>query len=180
MMSMKKSMKSKDVLRYAFKKKNVFLVSRKMVLPTGMKITKDLVIHPGAALIVPFLSKDKVVILRQYRSTFGQYLYEFPAGTLEPNEKPSACARREIMEEAGYRAGKLTKVGLIYPVPGYSDEIIYIFKAENLRPQKEQGDADEVIEPIIVSRLGLQKLFKAGKIIDAKTIAGMAFCGLLC
>ncbi len=178
-MIMKKSLKHKDILRYAFKKKNVFLVSRDMTLPNGMNVTKDLVIHPGAALIVPFLSKDKLVILRQYRSVFNEYLYEFPAGTLEPNEKPLACARREIMEEAGYRAGKLTKVGLIYPVPGYSDEVIYIFKAESLHVQKEQGDADEVIEPLIVDRRQLKELFKSGKIIDAKTIAGMAFCGLL-
>ncbi len=176
---MKKSLPKKDILRYKFKKKNVFLVSRSMTLPNGMEITKDLVLHPGAALIVPFLSKDNLVILRQYRSTFKQYLYEFPAGTLELNEKPSACARREIMEEAGYRAGKLTRVGLIYPVPGYSDEVIYIFKAEKLSVQKEQGDADEVIEPIIVSRAQLKNLFKSGKIVDAKTIAGLAFCGVL-
>ncbi len=83
------------------------------------------------------------------------------------------------MEEAGYRAGKLTRVGLIYPVPGYSDEVIYIFKAEKLSIQKEQGDADEVIEPIIVSRSQLKNLFQSGKIVDAKTIAGLAFCGLL-
>jgi ADP-ribose pyrophosphatase len=175
---MNKSRPKKDILRYKFKKKNVFLVSRSMTLPNGMEITKDLVLHPGAALIVPFLSKDKLVILRQYRSTFKQYLFEFPAGTLELNEKPSACARREIMEEAGYRAGKLTRMGLIYPVPGYSDEVIYIFKAQQLSPQKKQGDADEVIEPVIVSRSQLKVLFDAGKIIDAKTIAGMAFCGL--
>ncbi len=176
---MKSAQFKKDILRYKFKKKNVFLVSRNMTLPNGLKITKDLVIHPGAALIVPFLTHDKIIIIRQFRSTLKKYLYEFPAGTLELNEKPSACARREIMEEAGYRAGKLTRVGLIYPVPGYSDEVIYIFKAEKLSVQKEQGDADEVIEPIIVNRSQLKNLFQSGKIVDAKTIAGLAFCGLL-
>lgn len=168
-----------DVLRYQFKKKNIFLITRKMTIPNGMKIEKDIVLHPGAALIVPFLSADKVVILRQYRSTLNKYLYEFPAGTLEPGEQPAACARREIMEEAGYRAGKLKKVGMIYPVPGYSDEIIYIYKAEKLSVQKEAGDADEVLEPVIMTRQQIQKLFKAGKIVDGKTIAGLAFCGLL-
>lgn len=168
-----------DVLRYQFKRKNILLISRKMTIPNGMKIEKDIVLHPGAALIVPFLSRDKVVILRQYRSTLNKYLYEFPAGTLEPGEKPEACARREIMEEAGYRAGKLSRVGMIYPVPGYSDEIIFIYKAEKLSVRKEVGDADEVLEPVIMTRAQIKKLFKSGKIVDGKTIAGLAFCGLL-
>lgn len=168
-----------DVLRYQFKKKKIFLITRKMTIPNGMMIEKDIILHPGAALIVPFLSPDKVVILRQYRSTINKYLYEFPAGTLEPGEQPAACARREIMEEAGYRAGKLKKVGMIYPVPGYSDEIIYIYKAEKLSVQKETGDADEVLEPVIMTRAQIKKIFKAGKIVDGKTIAGLAFCGLL-
>lgn len=171
--------KKNDILRYQFKKKKIFLITRKMTIPNGMKIEKDIILHPGAALIVPFLSADKVIILKQYRSTINKYLYEFPAGTLEPGEQPAACARREIMEEAGYRAGKLSKVGMIYPVPGYSDEIIYIYKAEKLSVQKETGDADEVLEPVVMTRAQINKAFKAGKIVDGKTIAGLAFCGLI-
>lgn len=170
---------SKDILRYKFKKKNVSLVSRNMTLPNGLKVTKDLVIHPGAALIVPFLAKDKIVLIRQFRSTLNKYLYEFPAGTLEAGEKPSVCARREIMEETGYRAGRLKRLGFIYPVPGYSDEVIYIYKAEKLSVEKRQGDADEIIETVIVSPARLKNFFKSKKIVDAKTIAGLAFCGLL-
>ncbi len=173
-----KKILKKDILRHTFKKKNMFLVSRARTIPNGMTIEKDIILHPGAALIVPFLTADSLVILRQYRSTLDKYLYEFPAGTLEPGETPASCARREIMEEAGYRTDKLTRMGFIYPVPGYSDEVIHVFKAEKLSVQKEKGDADEVIEPIIVSRQKLQKLFKDGKIVDGKTIAGMAFCGL--
>lgn len=170
---------TKEVLKYRFKKKNMFLVQRSMVLPNGLSVVKDIILHPGASLIVPFLTRDKVVMLRQYRSTFNKYLYEFPAGTLEPGEKPEACARREIMEEAGYAAGRLKQVGHIFPVPGYSDEVIYIFKADKLKPRKKEGDADEVIEPVVLDRPGLKKLFQAGKIVDGKTIAGLAFCGLL-
>lgn len=157
----------------------MFLVRRTIKIPNGMMIEKDIILHPGASLIVPFLNADTVVILKQYRATLDRYHYEFPAGTLEPGEKPADCARREIREEAGYAAGKLTKMGHIYPVPGYSDEIIYIYKAEKLTPHKDKGDADEILQPLIVSRVQLQKLFKAGKILDAKTIAGLAFCGLL-
>ena len=125
------------------------------------------------------LSRNQLVILCQFRSTFNEYSYEFPAGTLEPGEKPRACAYREMMEEAGYRAGKLTQVGVIHPVPGYSNEKIFIFKAEKLSPRKETGDADEILEPVLVSRTQLKNLFKSGKITDAKTIAGLAFCGLI-
>ena len=127
---MKNPQIKKDILRYKFKKKEAFLVTRAMTLPNGLKIKKDLVLHPGAAMIIPFLSTDKLIILRQYRSTLNKYLYEFPAGTIDPGEKPAACARREIMEEAGYRAGQLTKLGIIYPIPGYSNEIIHVFKAQ--------------------------------------------------
>ena len=176
---MKNPLLKKDVLRYKFKKKAVFLVTRAMRLPNGLEIEKDLILHPGAAMIVPFLNADTLIILRQYRSTLNQYLYEFPAGTIDPGEKPAACARREIMEEAGYRAGQLTKLGIIYPIPGYSDEVIHVFKAQKLRVQKKPADVDEVIEPQIVSRAQLQKLFKSGKIVDGKTIAALAFCGLL-
>jgi ADP-ribose pyrophosphatase len=176
---MKNPKLKKDVLRYKFKKKDVFLVTRAIRLPNGLEIEKDLIVHPGAAMIIPFLSADKLIILRQYRSTLNKYLYEFPAGTIDPGEKPAACARREIMEEAGYRTAQLTKLGIIYPIPGYSDEVIHIFKAQKLRVQKKPADADEVIEPMIVSRTQLKKLFKSGQIVDGKTIAGLAFCGLV-
>lgn len=176
---MKNSRLKQDVLRYKFTKKDVYLVTRAIRLPNGLEIKKDLILHPGAAMIIPFLNADKLIILRQYRSTLNKYLYEFPAGTIDPGEKPAACARREIMEEAGYRTAQLTKLGIIYPIPGYSDEVIHIFKAQKLRVQKKPADADEVIESMIVSRAQLKKLFKSGQIVDGKTIAGLAFCGLL-
>ena len=88
---MKSAIKKNDILRYTFKKKPIYLVSRKMTIPNGLKIQKDIILHPGAALMVPFLTHDKVIILRQYRSTLDKYLYEFPAGTLEPGEQPQAC-----------------------------------------------------------------------------------------
>ncbi len=178
-MALKKAKINKEVVKYRFKKKGMFLVNRRMTLPNGLKIEKDIVIHPGASLMVPFLNADQLIILRQFRSTFNEYSYEFPAGTLEPGEKPMACAHREMMEEAGYRAGKLTRVGVIHPVPGYSNEKIYIFKAEKLTPRKEMGDADEILTPYIISRSKLKQLFKTGKITDAKTIAGLAFCGII-
>lgn len=170
---------SRDVLRHTFAKKNISLVNRRLILPTGIKTQIDLVLHPGAVLVVPFLSADRVVILRQFRPAIKQYLYEFPAGTLEPGERGIVCARRELKEEAGYNARTITRIGEIYPVPGYSNEEIVIYQARGLTPQKESGDFDEVIEPVIMSTAQLRKLFYNRRIRDAKTIAGLAFARII-
>lgn len=148
-------------------------------LPTGVKVRLDIVEHLGAALIVPFLSKDSIIFIRQYRPVIGQYLYELPAGTLKKGENILSCARRELTEETGYRAQKFTRVGHIYPVPGYSTEKIIIYKAENLIKTQVAMEEDEVIEPHIFSRRQIRSMLEAGNIVDAKTISALVFCRLL-
>jgi len=148
-------------------------------LPHGYVATYEMIRHPGAALIVPFLTKNKLIMLRQLRPVIGAYIYELPAGTLDKNEAPLACARREIIEETGYSAKKLTLLGKIYPVPGYSTEKIFIYKAEGLKKVERKAELDEVIENLILTKSEIRKLFKKGKIVDAKTIAALAFCGWL-
>ena len=137
----------------------------------------ELIEHPGAALMVPFLTKEKMIFLRQYRAVLEKYLYELPAGTLENKEKALTCAKRELIEETGYAAKKMTKLGRIYPVPGYSTEVIYIYKAEGLTAQSGLKDIDEIIQVRIFTRQEVQNLFHRKKIIDAKTICALAFCG---
>ncbi|MBP7055594.1 MAG: NUDIX hydrolase [Candidatus Omnitrophica bacterium] len=153
----------------------VYVMKRK--LPHGFTATFEMIRHPGAALIVPILSRDEVIMLRQLRPVIGQYIYEFPAGTLGRNESPRACAAREIMEETGYSAAKLTKLGSIVPVPGYSTERIIIFKAEGLKKVEHIPEKDEVIETLILNRSEVENLFRKGKITDAKTISALAMCG---
>lgn len=149
-------------------------------LPTGLKIEMDLVEHPGAVLVIPFLSQERVVFLRQYRAAVGKYLWELPAGTLERKESIRQCAKRELMEETHFETGRLTSVGKIHPVPGYSTEVIYIFKAEELKKGKGgTGDADEVIRVQIFTRTHVRKIFREGRITDAKTICALALCGWL-
>lgn len=148
-------------------------------LPSGYLGRFEMITHPGAALVIPLLSKNKLIILEQLRPVVGEYLYELTAGTLNKNEAPLACAKREIIEETGYSAGKFTFLGSIYPVPGYSTEKISIYKAERLKKEEWTPEEDEVIKPIIVTRRQVRKLFKAGKIKDAKTIAALAFIGWL-
>lgn len=159
-----------------FKGKLLKLSTRKTALPGGFVAHLEVITHPGAALIIPFVSKDKVILLRQFRPVIGEYLYELPAGTLNKGESPIACARREIIEETGYSADVVKLIGKIYPVPGYSTERIFIYKASRLHKTIRTPEEDEVIESLSVSRAEVRKLFIKGALIDAKTIAAFAMC----
>ena len=159
--------------------KIITLVTEDRRLPNGIKTKAEIIEHPGAVVIVPFLSSDKIILLYQYRPTLKQFLYELPAGTLKKGEPVLSCARRELIEETGYRAARFKQLGKIYPVPGYSTEIMTIFSARSLSPDFAPADADEVIQVKIFTKLQLKKLFKSGKIKDAKTICGLVLCGLL-
>lgn len=160
-----------------FKGRLINLVVRRVRLPNGYVARLETIKHPGAALIVPLLGKDKIILLKQYRPVIDSYIYELPAGTLDKGERPLECAKREIIEETGFSAKKFTYLGKIFPVPGYSTECIYIYKAGGLHKEIHRKEADEVIESHIVTRQKIRKLFKSGRIIDAKTIAALAFVG---
>ena len=162
-----------------FKGKLLHLMTRWVTLPNGYSLRIELIKHPGAALIVPFLTNGKVILLRQFRPAVNSYLYELPAGTLSKNERPLACARREIVEETGYAASRFTLLGALHPVPGYSTEKITVYKAEKLTPKKRNAEKDEVIEGHIVTRPEVRRLFKGGRITDAKTICAFTMCGWL-
>lgn len=148
-------------------------------LPNNHKVSLEIVRHPGAALIVPFLDKDKIIILKQFRPVVKSFLYELPAGTCSEGETFLSCAKREIVEETGYSAKRFSLLGKIYPVPGYSTEVIYIFKAQDLIKKACSHEHDEFIQPLIMNKAKVRKFFKSGKIVDAKTISALALCGWL-
>jgi ADP-ribose pyrophosphatase len=152
---------------------------KKVRLPNGYKATFEMVRHPGAILVVPFINKNTVIMLRQLRPVIEKFIYELPAGTIDKGEAPASCARREIIEETGYSAKRLTFLGAIYPVPGYSTEKIYIYKAEGLSKKDRVAEKDEVIENHFMSKAEVRRLFKRGRITDAKTIAALAMSNWL-
>lgn len=156
-----------------------FKAHQKVVLPNGKSIFISFINHPGAVIIAPLLNRDTVVLLRQFRPALGRYIYELPAGTIDPNEKPLFCAKRELMEETGYSAKKYKKLGEIYPVPGYSTEVIHIFKAEELTFKKAAPEEYEVIDTKEFSRTQIKRLFQQGKLMDAKSICAFAHLGWL-
>jgi ADP-ribose pyrophosphatase len=148
-------------------------------LPNGRTIRINYIKHPGAVIVAPFLNKNTVVMMRQFRPALRKYIYELPAGTLDPHEPIAICARRELLEECGLKTKKLTKLGSIYPVPGYSTEVIHIFKAEHLTLTQSQPEEYEVIQTIPMLKSKIRRLLSQGKLMDAKSICTLVFCGWL-
>ena len=153
---------------------NVFtLVRENVTLENGTTTDVEFIEHPGAAAIIPMLSDTRVVLLRQYRHALKSYIWEIPAGTLDPQEEIISCAKRELTEETGFSAAQWHRLGEITPVPGYSDERIHIFLATDLQPADRHLDADEVIEVKEVDFFKALEMIGNGQIQDAKSIAGL-------
>jgi ADP-ribose pyrophosphatase len=142
-------------------------------LPNKSEGEWECIRHPGGALAVPVTAEGKLVLVRQYRFAVQGRILEFPAGTLEHNEDPQATVMREIEEETGYSAQTWRKLGEFFLAPGYSDEIIYAFLAQDLEkletPPKQ--DEDEDIETVLLTPEELDKAILAGEPVDAKSIA---------
>jgi ADP-ribose pyrophosphatase len=149
------------------------LTRTELVLPGGQNIWRETVVHPGAAVIIPELPGQRIILVKQFRYPAGQYLWELPAGTLEPGEKPLACARREITEETGYRARKVIKLAEFYTCPGFCTEKIHLYLARELVKAQAKMDIDEDITSRIFTVAEITRLIKQHKIIDAKTLVGV-------
>ena len=142
-------------------------------LPNGKVGSREYLDHPGAVAVVPLLPGGKVLLVRQHRYAVGEDTWEIPAGKLDKGERPAACAARELEEETGYRAGRLTKLLSFWPTPAFANEIIHIFLAENLRKGRAQPDEDEFIEEKSWPLAKLRAAIRAGKIRDSKTLIGI-------
>jgi len=164
---------------HVFKGKLLNLYVEKKRFPNGYMANLEIVKHPGAVLIVPFLTKDKIVLIRQYRPVINSNIWELPAGTLSEKESPLRKKKRELIEEIGYEAGEWKKIGYIYPAPGYATEKIIIYKAQKLRERDIELQDDEIITSRVFTKKGVKKLFKTGKIVDAKTICALTLSGVL-
>ena len=149
------------------------LVRENVTLENGTTTDVEYIEHPGAAAIVPFLGDNRIVMLKQYRHALKKYIWEIPAGTLDPREDIISCARRELVEETGYSAGQWHRLGEITPVPGYSNERIHLFLARELQPAVQNLDADEVIQVQEVDFKKAMEMIESGEIQDAKSIAGL-------
>ncbi|MFZ8834416.1 MAG: NUDIX hydrolase [Candidatus Caldipriscus sp.] len=138
----------------------------------GKVFRRQLVRHPGAVVIVPILEDGKVIFERQFRFSFGDYILELPAGTLEEGEDPLECARRELLEETGYIAEDWEKVAEFYLAPGYSTEYMHLFFARKLKFLGGNLDEEEDIEILSLSREEILRSIERGEIRDAKSLVG--------
>src|SRR4030095_10405595 len=106
----------------------------RVLLPNGSTTDLEVVRHPGASAVVPFVSDDEILLVRQFRYAAQGFILEVPAGTLHDGEAPESCARREVEEEVGHRAGRLLKIASVYTTPGFTDEVIHLLLARGVTP----------------------------------------------
>jgi len=148
--------------------------------PNGTTGELEIIRHPGASAVVPFLSDPtgadpQVLLLKQYRYAAGGTLYEIPAGRLEPGELPEACARRELLEETGCTAVSMTLLTSMFTTPGFTDERIHLFLATGLTRGEAHPEADEFMELETIALSKALQMVEHGEIQDAKTALGLLF-----
>ena len=149
------------------------LIRENITLENGFSTNVEFVEHPGATAIVAMHDPGKVILLSQYRHALRRYIWEIPAGTLDPHESVISCAKRELIEETGYSADEWQKLGEITPVPGYSNERIHIFLAGRLQPAERNLDEDELINVHPVDLDKALEMITLGEIQDGKSISGL-------
>lgn len=142
-------------------------------LPDGRESVREVVRHAGAVVIMPILDDGRIVFVRQFRYPVDTELLEFPAGTLEPGEDARTCAERELVEETGWQAESLQKLGSFFSTPGFTDEVLHGFIATDLSPAQGGSDpeADEFIEVVVLSVEEALSMAQRGQVRDAKTLA---------
>jgi ADP-ribose pyrophosphatase len=142
-------------------------------IPEKGQASRELVVHPGAVLILPVLNEDSVVMIRNYRFAVEQELLELPAGTLEPDESPESCAFRELEEETGYRADRMDPLVEFYTSPGFTTELMYTYVARNLTRSAQRLDETEQIRVEVMSWDAILEAVHGGQIRDGKTLTAL-------
>ncbi|EHT3661317.1 NUDIX hydrolase [Staphylococcus pseudintermedius] len=160
-----------------YKGKIIEVEKHKVSLPNNETAYREVVKHNGAVAICALTPDQQVILVKQYRKALEQELIEIPAGKLEPGEDRESAAMRELEEETGYKAKKLTLIGEVYGTPGFSNEKISVYFADNLVEGKVNLDEDEFVEKVLYSLDDVKKAVEARTIEDAKTF--IAFQHLL-
>jgi ADP-ribose pyrophosphatase len=147
--------------------------------PDGSAGELEMIRHSGASAVVPVFfhtaADPEILLIRQFRHAADGPIWEVPAGRLDPGETPEACARRELVEEAGLRAGRLDRLTTIYTTPGFTDERIHLFVARDLTVTAHQREADEFIETHRLPLSRALQLVRTGEIVDGKTAIALLF-----
>jgi ADP-ribose pyrophosphatase len=154
----------------------VFRLERDTVIePGGVRADRDIIVHPGSVVVLPIFDDGRVLLIRQYRHSVGEFLWELVAGRKEPGETPAAGARRELIEETGYRAKHLQKLMRVIPTPGFVNEWMWIFAAEGLQQGDAQPEEDEKITARKFTLKQVDSMIQKGALHDAKSICGLLY-----
>ena len=154
----------------------VFGVRRDHVIePNGVNATRDVVTHSGSVVVMPVFPNGDVLLIRQYRYSVREYLWELVAGRKEPKESPLSAAKRELIEETGYRAKRFRQLLYLYPTPGFVTEFMVVFAAEGLAAGKATPEEDERITARRFTPKQIKSWIRAGRIRDAKSIASLLY-----
>ena len=157
-------------------KNKLFTVSEDHAVdPSGFEIKRFIVHHRGSAVMMPVDDRKRILLVRQYRLPAQGFLWELPAGSVDPGEKPLQTAKRELKEETGYRAKNWTKLISFFPSPGFLAEKMTIFLATGLTPGEATPMGDERIETRWFTAKEIETAIDSGKILDAKTMLGYLF-----
>lgn len=155
--------------RLLFRGLRFSVVRRKYVKPDRGVFERDVVVFPEAVVVLPILPGDRVVLIRQFRAPFNDFILEAPAGVIDPGEKPEKAAERELVEEVGLKPGRLVKLGSFTPAPGYSSEVLHFYVAYDLKPVGMKPEEYEIIEPIVVDLEEAYSMILENRITDMKT-----------
>lgn len=142
------------------------------------RVVRPVIRHPGAVVVLAEPQPGHVLLVRQWRYPLRRWTLEVPAGTRVPGEAPEATAARELAEEAGFAAARLTEILRFFPALGVSDEEMIVYRAEGLRPQIGQRDHGELVAPAVVARAELPALHRQGLVCDGKTLLALALWGI--
>lgn len=146
-------------------------------LPNGKLATREFMDHPGAVGVVPLIGKD-VVMVRQYRHPVRKVTLELPAGKLAKGERPLSCVRRELAEETGYTARRITPLIRYWPTPAFANEVLHLYVAEGLKAGTMHADEDEFLECVTLPFRKAVDLVRRGEIRDSKTVVGLLACAV--
>jgi ADP-ribose pyrophosphatase len=166
-----RTLRSETVYRGA-----IFDVHRDLVIePSGVRATREVIVHPGSVVILPVLPDGRIVLVRQFRYSTGHFLWELVAGRKDPGESPLRAARRELREETGYRARRYRLFLDVYPTPGFLSERMFIFLAWGLAAGEAQPEDDEKITVRAFPVAVLETMLRRGRLRDAKSIAAILY-----
>lgn len=146
-------------------------------LPGGKSTTREIVVHPEVVAMLPTLDDGRLVLVRQYRKPAERVLLEIPAGGIEDGETPEDAVRREMREETGYRVGKAEPLATFYSSPGFTTELMHLFRCSGLEPGQPTESTDE-LEVVLLTPEQARDCWRNGEIADAKSILALLYAAI--